>query len=85
MPDQSSPQTDTVELWRNIAGGVAFEVSNALATIEGYAELSQEALDPVHPVAAHIAQIKQAAQRATQALNPLKEQLRAKNTKPSEQ
>jgi signal transduction histidine kinase len=75
MEDQL-PADQKLKALTSLAGGVVFAVNNFLATIEGYAQISLEQLDPAHPVAAYLAKIKQASERAQSAIRELGAELR---------
>ena len=64
-------QPETVEDWRQLADGFAFELRNVLMVIKGYAQFSLERLDPSDPIAKDIASIVKAADRANQVATAL--------------
>ncbi|HWQ15082.1 MAG TPA: PAS domain S-box protein, partial [Roseiflexaceae bacterium] len=54
-----------------LAGGVAHDFNNLLTAITGYSELALADLPPHHPVAAELAEIQRAAERATRLTRQL--------------
>jgi PAS domain S-box-containing protein len=57
-------QAQKMEAVGRLAGGIAHDFNNILGLILGSSELAQDRVEPDHPVASNIAQIKQAAERA---------------------
>ena len=60
----------------DLAGGTVFEMSNSLVGMIGYAELAQEKLDPGHPVAKHVSEIRRIGDIAKRHLHLLGEEVR---------
>jgi signal transduction histidine kinase len=57
-------QSQKIEAVGRLAGGVAHDFNNLLTIITGYSQLALERLKPEDPVAAHIGEVKKAADRA---------------------
>ncbi|MBZ5654100.1 MAG: PAS domain S-box protein [Acidobacteriia bacterium] len=57
-------QAQKMEAIGRLAGGVAHDFNNVLSVVMGYSDLALERLDPSHPVARNLSQIKKAAKGA---------------------
>jgi PAS domain S-box-containing protein len=64
-------QAQKMEAVGRLAGGIAHDFNNILNVIIGFSELSLEKLEPAHPVAVYVRNIKSAADRAASLVKQL--------------
>jgi signal transduction histidine kinase len=69
--EQLLQQAQKLDAMGRLAGGVAHNFNNVLTAITGYAELALDRIDPDHPVAADLGEIRAVAERAADLVNQI--------------
>jgi len=64
-------QAQKMESVGRLAGGVAHDFNNMLSIVLGYVEMAQEQLEPNHPIATNLKQIRKAAERSAELTGQL--------------
>ncbi len=64
-------QSQKMEAFGKLAGGVAHDFNNLLTVIMGYNELISQSLDSTSPLFPHVEQVKNAGERATRLIRQL--------------